>query len=87
MGVRVLDWRLRGVLVRARLPFRFGIVELRELVHAFLFATVEVDGALEVGVAAERHLHRPLHAAAGVLHAPHGRHAALGEEGLDHPLA
>lgn len=53
MGVRVLDWRLRGVFARARLPFRFGIVELRELVHAFLFATVEIDGALEVGVAAE----------------------------------
>lgn len=53
MGVRVVDWRLRGVLVRARLPFRFGIVELRELVHAFLFATVEIDGRREVGVAAE----------------------------------
>jgi hypothetical protein len=53
MSVRLLDWRLRGALVEARIPFRFGIVELRELVHAVLFATVEVDGRRETGVAAD----------------------------------
>ncbi|MFN8186111.1 MAG: hypothetical protein U0R69_03425 [Gaiellales bacterium] len=53
MSVRVLDTRLRGALVGTRLPFRFGIVEMTELVHVVLFATVEVDGVREVGVAAD----------------------------------
>ena len=53
MTVRLLDWRLRGALVKARVPFRFGIAEMTELVHAFLFVTLEVDGSRQLGVAAE----------------------------------
>ena len=53
MSIRLLDWRLRGALVEARIPFRFGIAEMKELVHAVLFATVEVDGRRETGVAAD----------------------------------
>ncbi len=53
MSIRLLDWRLRGALVEARIPFRFGIAEMNELVHAVLFVTVEVDGKRETGVAAD----------------------------------
>jgi hypothetical protein len=53
VSVRLLDWRLRGALVETRIPFRFGIAEMRQLVHAVLFATVEVDGRRETGVAAD----------------------------------
>ena len=53
MAVRLLDARLRAALIEARVPFRFGIAEMREIVHLFLFATVEVDGCRATGVAAE----------------------------------
>lgn len=53
VSVELLDWRLRGALVRTRLPFRFGIVEMTELVHVLLFATVEVDGVRQLGIAAD----------------------------------
>ena len=53
MSIRLLDWRLRGAVVEARIPFRFGIAEMNELVHAVLFVTVEVDGTREIGVAAD----------------------------------
>ena len=53
MSVRLLDWRLRGAPVEARVPFRFGIAEMTELVHAFLFVTMEIDGTRELGVAAD----------------------------------
>ena len=53
MSIRLLDWRLRGALVGARIPFRFGIAEVRELVHVFLFVTMEIDGRRTLGVAAD----------------------------------
>jgi L-alanine-DL-glutamate epimerase-like enolase superfamily enzyme len=53
VSVRLVDWRLRGALVEARVPFRFGIAELHEIVHVMLFATVEVDGEQHTGVAAD----------------------------------
>jgi L-alanine-DL-glutamate epimerase-like enolase superfamily enzyme len=53
MSVRLLDWRLRGALVETRLPFRFGIAEMRELVHAVLFVTAEIDGERRAGMAAD----------------------------------
>ncbi len=53
MSVRLLDARLRGALVGTRLPFRFGIAEVRELVHVVLFANVEIDGSRQLGVAAD----------------------------------
>lgn len=51
--MRLLDARLRGALVGARIPFRFGIAVMREIVHAVLFATVEVDGERVTGTAAD----------------------------------
>jgi hypothetical protein len=53
VGVRLLDARLRGALVEARIPFRFGIAEMNEIVHVFLFATMEIDGEREIGIAAD----------------------------------
>ena len=53
MSIRLLDWRLRGALVEARIPFRFGIAEMKELLHAVLFVTVDVDGRRDAGVAAD----------------------------------
>jgi hypothetical protein len=53
VSVRLLDWRLRGALVEARIPFRFGIAEMTELVHAVLFVTMEIDGGRALGVAAD----------------------------------
>jgi hypothetical protein len=53
MSVRLLDSRLRGVSVSARVPFRFGIVEMVELVHVFLFVTMDIDGTRQLGVAAD----------------------------------
>jgi hypothetical protein len=53
MSIRLLDWRLRGALVEARIPFRFGIAEMKEIVHVVLFATVDIDGKRETGVAAD----------------------------------
>jgi hypothetical protein len=53
VSIRLLDWRLRGALVDLRLPFRFGIAEVRQLAHAFLFASFEVGGERVDGVAAE----------------------------------
>jgi hypothetical protein len=53
VSVRLLDWRLRGAVVPARIPFKFGIAEMTELIHAVLFATVEVDGVRQAGVAAD----------------------------------
>jgi len=53
MSVRLLDWRLRGALVGARIPFRFGIAEMTELVHVVLFVTLDVGGRRTVGIAAD----------------------------------
>lgn len=53
MRIRLLDWRLRGALVPARIPFRFGIAEMTSIVHVLLFATVDVGVNRETGVAAD----------------------------------
>jgi len=53
MSVRLLESRLRGASVSARVPFRFGIAEMVELVHVFLFVTMDIDGTRQLGVAAD----------------------------------
>jgi len=53
MSIRLLEGRLRGVLIEARVPFRFGIAEMKEIVHVLLFVTVDIDGKREIGVAAD----------------------------------
>src|SRR3990170_634554 len=53
MSIRLLEARLRGALIEARIPFRFGIAEMKEIVHVLLFVTVDVDGKRETGVAAD----------------------------------
>ncbi len=53
MSIELLDWRLRGALVGTRIPFRFGIAEMTELVHVLLFVTMDVDGRRTLGVAAD----------------------------------
>lgn len=37
----------------ADIAFRFGIAELREIVHVFLLARVEIDGERQAGVSAD----------------------------------
>lgn len=39
--------------MRTRIPFRYGITELRELPHLFVRATVEIDGETVTGVSAD----------------------------------
>jgi len=53
MSIRLLECRLRGALVETRVPFRFGIAEITEMAHVVLFATMEVDGRRQTGVAAD----------------------------------
>ena len=53
MSIRLLEARLRGALIEARIPFRFGIAEMKEIVHVLLFVTVEIDGKREIGMAAD----------------------------------
>jgi hypothetical protein len=51
--IRLLEARLRGALIEARFPFRFGIAEMKEIVHVLLFVTTDIDGKREIGVAAD----------------------------------
>lgn len=53
MAIRLLEARLRGALIEARVPFRFGIAEMKEIVHVLLFVTMDIDGKREIGVAAD----------------------------------
>jgi hypothetical protein len=53
MSIRLLEARLRGMLVPTRFPFRFGIAEMNEIAHVVLFVTAEIDGQRPTGVAAD----------------------------------
>lgn len=35
------------------MPFRFGVAVMNEIAHVFLFVTAEIDGAREIGIAAD----------------------------------
>src|SRR4051812_37834879 len=52
-GVRVRDVSYHVVKLRTRMPFRYGIAELRETPHLFVRAEVEVGGKVVVGLAAD----------------------------------
>jgi hypothetical protein len=53
MSIRVLDLTLVTNPLTLRIPFRYGIVTLTEVPHLFACATVEVDGQVARGVAAD----------------------------------
>lgn len=53
MGLRILRTSLHTVELRTRMPFKFGIATLTALPHLFVRAEIEIDGRLQIGVAAE----------------------------------
>lgn len=53
MSIKVLSTDLHIVNTRLRIPFRFGIVTLTELPHLFVRASVQIDGKVQQGLAAD----------------------------------
>ncbi len=53
MKIRVLDVQLRVFPVRARMPFRYGMVTMTRAPHLLVEAQVEVDGKVARGVSAD----------------------------------
>jgi hypothetical protein len=53
MSLRISRTEQHILNMRTRMPFRYGIAELRALPHLFLTVTVVVDGIESVGVASE----------------------------------
>jgi hypothetical protein len=53
MKLRVVDYDLRQVAVRLRLPFRYGITTMREMPYLLVGLAVEVEGRPAAGVAAD----------------------------------
>ena len=53
MSVRVVDVDLKLYPTRTRLPFRYGIVEMRGLPHLIVTLTAEIDGQEQQGVSAD----------------------------------
>lgn len=51
--VRLRQVSFHAVPLRTRMPFRYGIAELREMPHLFVRAELEVDGRLSVGLSAD----------------------------------
>lgn len=51
--LRLLDIHLHRMTLRTRMPFRYGIAELKELPHLFLSLAVEIDGQRSDGIAAD----------------------------------
>lgn len=53
MSLKVRQTDLSVVNLRARMPFKYGIASLTELPHLFVRLTLELDGQLQYGVAAD----------------------------------
>lgn len=53
MSVRVVDVQLRELDMQTRMPFRYGIAELRALPHAMVEVDCEIDGRRQTGIAAD----------------------------------
>lgn len=53
MKIRIRETELFVVNLRARMPFRYGIVTMTRLPHLFVRAAVEIDGRLHHGGAAD----------------------------------
>ena len=53
MSLRILRTALHTLELRTRMPFKFGIATLTTLPHLFVRAEIEIDGRLQIGVAAE----------------------------------
>src|SRR5690242_14039917 len=53
MSVKVRDIDLRVLNMRTRMPFRYGIASMTALPHLFVRCTVEVNGAIHAGTAAD----------------------------------
>lgn len=51
--IAVLDAQLYGLSVKTRMPFRYGIAVLTKVPHLFVELTVDIDGQLSKGVAAD----------------------------------
>lgn len=53
MSVRIVDWDIRMLQQRTRMPFRYGIATMTEFPLLFLRLSVEVDGKLSLGVSSD----------------------------------
>src|SRR5690349_6223360 len=53
MSVRVIQVEFRSLDMRTRMPFRYGIAELRALPHWIVLATCEIDGRVQTGLSAD----------------------------------
>lgn len=53
MSVRVLDHEIREVDIRLRIPFRYGIATMTRMPYLFLRLTVETEGCVTRGLAAD----------------------------------
>ena len=51
--IKVVDVNYHSLPVSTRMPFRYGIAVLTQVPHLFLELTVEVDGQLQQGLAAD----------------------------------
>ena len=51
--IHLCDATLHRLQLRARMPFRYGIVTMTEVPHVFLQLTFELDGVVQAGVAAD----------------------------------
>ena len=51
--IHLCDATLHRLPLRARMPFRYGIVTMTEVPHVFLQLTFELDGVVQAGVAAD----------------------------------
>jgi L-alanine-DL-glutamate epimerase-like enolase superfamily enzyme len=53
MRITVHNTDLRVLTMRTRMPFRYGIASMTALPHLFVRCTVEVDGSVQSGIAAD----------------------------------
>jgi hypothetical protein len=53
VGVRIVDFELRTLDLRTRMPFRYGIAAMSDVPHLFATATVAIGDSVSVGGAAD----------------------------------
>lgn len=51
--LRLLEIKLFRMQMKTRMPFRYGIAELKELPHVFLSLEAEIDGKISKGIASD----------------------------------
>ena len=51
--IRIRNVTLRRAALRTRMPFRYGIAEMKELPHVFVVLEAEIGGTVSRGIAAD----------------------------------